>query len=93
MTDLFIHFDGNTLSTSSDPHPDCFCVDLDSFIDSCLAGHNCAMRVCIYQDESIDYRLALNDSMAGGDISSNDFYARLNLLIRIYDVLEGCQDV
>lgn len=88
MTDLFLHYDGNSLSTVCDVQPNYFCVDLDSFVDSCLAGHNCAMRVCIFQDDYTDYKLALIDARYADEISIDDFYARLVMLNSIYNATE-----
>lgn len=88
MSNLFVHSfnDGFFLSSSVLPEV-VYCLDIDSFIDSCASGHACAMSTSVFNEEHTDYQLALVESRLSGFISSDLFHSRLALLSKTFKVI------
>lgn len=81
MSNLFVCFSGNDFSVQYSVAPSAvYCLDIDSFIESCELGHACAMSLSVFNEEGMVFKLALAESRLNGLISSDLFISRLALL-------------
>lgn len=95
MTSLFLHYTaGSMFSGHTYVKPAyVYCLDISSFIDSCLRGRNCAISARTYESDITNYKLAQIEAMENGDISSDDYHARLDLTMWLFYAWEACQNV
>lgn len=80
MSNLFVCFSGNDFSIHYSVSPDMvYCLDIDSFFESCASGHACAMSVNVFNDEITDFKLLQIDNRYSGLLSYDDFHNTLVL--------------
>lgn len=90
MSNLFVCFSGNDFSVQHSVAPSAvYCLDIDSFVESCELGHACAMSLSIFNDDLTDYKLDLVTSRLVDLVSFDLFNSRMSLLLDAFKVIEG----